>query len=102
MVSVSGAPIRDQRGKCIGTVMVVRDITEMIKMHQELLKASKLESLEVLAGGIAHDFNNLMTVVLGNVTLTRLLLDENHEANPLLIEAEKAVNPGTKPYPTAY
>ncbi|MGI6549618.1 MAG: PAS domain-containing hybrid sensor histidine kinase/response regulator [Syntrophomonadales bacterium] len=91
MVAVSGAPIRDQRGKCIGTVMVVRDITEMIKMHQELLKASKLESLEVLAGGIAHDFNNLMTVVLGNVTLTRLLLDENHEAYPLLIEAEKAL-----------
>ncbi|MGI6549654.1 MAG: PAS domain S-box protein [Syntrophomonadales bacterium] len=91
MVSVSGAPIRDQRGKSIGTVMVVRDITETIKMHQELLKASKLESLEVLAGGIAHDFNNLMTVVLGNVTLTRLLLDENHEANPLLVEAEKAV-----------
>lgn len=91
IVSVSGAPIRDQQGKSIGTVMVVRDITDALKLEQELQKASKLESLGVLAGGIAHDFNNLMTVVLGNVTLTRALLGEDHEGSPLLAETEKAV-----------
>jgi len=91
IVSVSGAPIRDQRGKSIGTVMVVRDVTNALKLEEELLKVSKMESLEVLAGGIAHDFNNLMTVILGNVTLSRMLLDEDNEAQSLLIETEKAV-----------
>ena len=91
IVSVSGAPIRDQRGKSIGTVMVVRDITEAQKLERELLKAGKLESLGVLAGGIAHDFNNLMTVVLGNVTLSRLLRYADNDANSLLVETEKAV-----------
>lgn len=91
MVSVSGASIRDRRGKTIGVVLVVWDITEALKMEEELLKASKLESLGVLAGGIAHDFNNLMTVILGNVTLTRMLLDEHPEADQLLVEAEKAI-----------
>jgi len=91
IVSVSGSPIRDQSGESSGVVMVVRDITEAVKLEEELLKASKHESLGVLAGGIAHDFNNLLTVILGNVTLARMWMSEGCEAGHLLAEAEKAV-----------
>lgn len=90
-VTVSISPIHDRRGRSIGIVMVVRDITAELELEEELLRASKLESLGVLAGGIAHDFNNLMTVVLGSVSLSRMLLQESHEADDLLAEAEKAV-----------
>ena len=43
--------------------------------EEELLKAKKLESLGVLADGIAHDFNNMLTVVLGNISLARMLTE---------------------------
>jgi len=62
----------------------VRDITDRKRMEEELLRASKLESLGVLAGGIAHDFNNLMTVVLGNVQLAMMGLPTKHKSYPLL------------------
>ena len=64
---------------------------ERRKEAEELLETCKQECLEVLAGGIAHDFNNLMTVVLGSITLIRMLIDEEHEAQEMLDEAEKAV-----------
>jgi PAS domain S-box-containing protein len=68
------APMHDLTGRAIGAVLVLRDVTDRSRLELELLRASKMESIGVLAGGIAHDFNNLLAVVMGNLTLA--LLDD--------------------------
>ena len=72
IIADSGAPIIGKEGEVIGVVLVFRDITEKRRMHQEILKIQKLESLGVLAGGIAHDFNNFLTGIIGNLSLVKL------------------------------
>jgi len=44
------------------------DITERKQLEEERTKASKLESIGILAGGIAHDFNNILAAILGNIS----------------------------------
>ena len=66
------APMCDAAGQSIGTVLVMRDVTERSRLEAELQRASKLESIGILAGGIAHDFNNILAVVMGNLTLAQL------------------------------
>ena len=39
---------------------VIRDITERLRMEQQLRQAEKVESLSSLAGGITHELNNLL------------------------------------------
>src|SRR5437899_2714504 len=55
-----------------------------------MLKASKLESVGVLAGGIAHDFNNILTAVLGNILLLKTSLAPGDPSTRRLLEAEGA------------
>jgi PAS domain S-box-containing protein len=71
LVAVRSAPVRGLHGGVQGAVVVVRDITEKEKITEEVLRASKLQSIGVLAGGLAHDFNNMLTAVLGNLSLIR-------------------------------
>ncbi|ACB75031.1 hybrid sensor histidine kinase/response regulator [Opitutus terrae] len=78
----------------------VRHQTGIIKEQEEseraarleaaLARASKLESLGVLAGGIAHDFNNLLTVIMGNLSLAKIDPKIEPDTVRCLSESERA------------
>lgn len=48
-----------------------RDITEKMKLQEQVIQSQKMESLGVLAGGIAHDFSNVLTAILGHTEVLR-------------------------------
>ena len=84
-------PVKDEGGKVVGLLGIFWDITERKQLEEERKKASKLESIGILAGGIAHDFNNILTAILGNISLAHVFVDEDiDKAKEILSEAEKA------------
>jgi|Deesub1362A_J573_1020465.scaffolds.fasta_scaffold00199_51 PAS domain S-box-containing protein len=66
------------------------EITERKRVEEELLRAQKLESLGILAGGIAHDFNNVLTAILNNIYIAKMLVGPESEVFKRLGRAEKA------------
>ncbi len=68
-------------------VVSTTDISERKLAEEERLRASKLESIGMLAGGIAHDFNNLLGIILGHIDLAAHRLDAN---NPVRTSLQKA------------
>ncbi|MBI5499518.1 MAG: PAS domain S-box protein [Deltaproteobacteria bacterium] len=90
VIADSAAPIRDPQSRIIGVVLVFRDVTDKERMHADMLRIERLQSLGVLAGGIAHDFNNLLAAILGNVGLGKLYAGPGSQIGDLLEEAEKA------------
>jgi two-component system cell cycle sensor histidine kinase/response regulator CckA len=87
---VNKIPYKNIDGKTEGVIGFALDITDRRRLEEEQSKASKLESLGLLAGGIAHDFNNILTAILGNISLGEALVNKDAEIYRRLKEAENA------------
>ncbi len=98
IITDSFAPIYDNRGKILGTILVFQDITERHKINFERQKMQKLESIGILAGKIAHDFNNLLTGILGYINLAKVSNSEEditqnlQKAEETTLSAQKISN----------
>jgi PAS domain S-box-containing protein len=93
-VEITAHPI--QFGNADACLVLAHDITERLKLEEQLRQSQKLEAVGQLAGGIAHDFNNLLTVVEGYAELVHGDLpeeDPNRDSvQEILIAAQRAAS----------
>jgi PAS domain S-box-containing protein len=90
VVTYSFARMMDNSGTTMGFVLVLHDMTEKVKIEEEFNRIQKLESIGVFAGGIAHDFNNILTAIVGNLNMARLMVENDPECRQMLDDAENA------------
>ncbi len=83
--------MRDASGMTVNYVAVKRDITQEIKLENQLRQAQKMEAVGQLAGGVAHDFNNLLQVILGYGDMA---LDEAGVGSPVRASVEEILKAG--------
>jgi signal transduction histidine kinase len=78
-------------------LQISTDITDLKKMELErvidahLQQTRRLEALGILAGGIAHEFNNLLMSMLGNLSLIKFKIENNHVISRHLDKIEASV-----------
>ncbi|WP_273266895.1 PAS domain-containing hybrid sensor histidine kinase/response regulator [Flexistipes sinusarabici] len=89
-VDVFITPLIDRSSSIIGGVVVLKDITDYLRIQEELLNSSKMEALSIMARGIAHDYNNILTAIMSNVSLAKLKA-ESESVEKVLKNAENAV-----------
>lgn len=120
-VAFTASPIRDEKGKAIGTVIEVRNIAKELDAREamanfnaslqsrveevmaeretveaQLRQSQKMEAIGKLTGGIAHDFNNLLQVIGGNLQLLQKDVAGNDRAEQRVKNAMSGVSRGGK------
>lgn len=70
----------------------MQDVTDQVRLREELAHAQKMEAVGRLAAGIAHDFNNLLTVVKGNLELMSDRIADAPELEESLRALDSAAN----------
>jgi len=88
----------DEQGQYAGRRSNNRDITvrkqaevERLELESELRQKYKMDSVGVMAGGMAHNFNNNLSIILGNIELSKMNLSSNKQVNDYLSDAKVAV-----------
>ncbi len=92
-LDVRSYPIRDASNNIMYTIEILNDITEKIKLEQQLYHSQKMESIGILAGGIAHDFNNILTAIIGFSSILQIKIkDESLKRNieQILVASNRA------------
>ncbi|MFP4546640.1 MAG: PAS domain S-box protein [Fidelibacterota bacterium] len=79
LIQITLSTPKEQLEEEENTLCIIRDVTDIRKMEEDLIKTDKLESLGLLAGGIAHDFNNILSIINGNITLAKMVMDNKEK-----------------------
>ncbi len=90
---LSTSIIYDQAKSPVALIEVITDVSERVKLEEQLRHSQKMEIVGNLAGGVAHDFNNLLTVINGYTQLLTMGIDKN---DPIYSQLEEISNAGKR------
>lgn len=68
-LEVQSVPLRGSQGEALGAICLVRDVTQVRAMEQQVLRVEKLAAIGELAAGAAHEIRNPLTSIRGFIQL---------------------------------
>ena len=80
-IELSTAPLKGAEGKALGVVAILRDVTLVRQLENDLRRSDRLAALGTLAAGLAHEIKNPLTSLLTfSKHLERKFDDQNFRA----------------------
>ena len=85
-INLAVSPVYDEKGRLINFILLARDVTDEIRLQQQLLQIQKMEAIGNLAGGIAQNLKNAFTPILIDTEVLMQDIGETDPSYPILDE----------------
>jgi two-component system NtrC family sensor kinase len=88
LVNATEVPLQNAAGddEVVGTLLLIEDITDRVRLEEQLQISEKMASIGLLAAGVAHEVNTPLT---GISSFTQMLLDGADPDDPKTVLLEK-------------
>ena len=88
LVNATAVPLQSMAGPgaVVGTILLMEDVTDRVRLEEQLQISEKMASIGLLAAGVAHEVNTPLT---GISSFTQMLLDGADPADPRTVLLEK-------------
>lgn len=94
-VSISAARITNEGGDFLGQVLIIRDLSEIRRLQDEVRRQEKLAVMGGLAAGVAHEVRNPLSSIKALATFFAGQFEagsESHEAAKVMIQEVDRLN----------
>jgi len=78
-VGASTSPLLKSTGERIGTILLMRDLTNVRELEEAVRQADRLSSLGALAAGLAHEIKNPLGGIKGAAQLLEMEFPDNED-----------------------
>jgi len=83
-LDLSYYPVLNEDKQLSAITIIMKDVTQKLKMEAQLVHSAKMVALGVMAAGVAHELNNPMTVIIGTA---QMLVRDQQDSDPERAEA---------------
>lgn len=90
-IDLSRSLVYSNKGEIIGSIAIIKDVTEKTELEQKIYNTEKLASIGTLAAGVAHEINNPLSIIFGFIDL----LSEKFQPNSPEYEDLKIIEENT-------
>ncbi len=77
VLDLSYYPVLNEEKQLSAVTIIIKDVTQKIKMEAQLVQSAKLAALGEMAAGVAHELNSPMTVIIGTAQMLARELRED-------------------------
>jgi two-component system sensor histidine kinase PilS (NtrC family) len=92
-LGVGAYALRDAEGVAVGHVVIFQDVSEVVRMEQELTRSERLAAVGTLSASIAHEIRNPLAAISGSIQmLQKSSLDADSEPRRLMDIAVREVD----------
>lgn len=94
-ISISATRIANEQGTLLGKVIIIRDLSEIRRLQEEVRRQEKLAAMGGLAAGVAHEVRNPLSSIKALATFFADQFErgtESHDAATVMVQEVDRLN----------